>query len=499
VRPADLAVFVGYLALSLVVGAATARRQRNAEEFFLAGRSMRWLPVGLSIMVTAFSAINYTAFSGEVFEHGLYVALALPAFVLVAPPVTRLVMPFFHRMALCSAYEYLERRFDRRVRRLASGLFILWRLLWMATLVYVPCRVLGLVTGMDTATLVLVAGVATTVYTLAGGMRAVMWTGVMQFVVIIGGLVLALGVAGQRADGGLWGLIEQGAAAGLTRPFYPFDPAILSLDPQVRISLWSALLGTFVAFLARYGCDQVIVQRYFSARSLADAQRGFHASYVAMLVALVSLALLGYAIHAHVTQNSLVLTGGARAMAGFAAFVRSLPPGLTGLIVAGLFAATMSSLDAGINSCAAAYLIDFRRETTPPAGPLMVRQGRWASLLFGAAATAGALQIGRLGSIFEVANRVINGLGSPLLGLFVLAMFSRRANCRGVWVGGLVGTAASAWLSLTADHLALHYYAVLNLAVTWVPCYVFSLIENRWTAPPTPAQLAWTWAGRRDA
>lgn len=496
-RTADYLVFLAYLGLTLAVGAITARRQRSSTDFFLAGRSMRWFPVGLSIMVTAFSAINYTAFSGEVFEHGLYVALSLPTFVLVAPVVTRVVMPFFHGMSLCTAYEYLERRFDGRVRTLASGLFILWRLLWMATLVYVPCRVLGLVTGLDTTTLILVGGAATTVYTLAGGMRAVIWTGVLQFGVIVGGLVLALWVAAGRADGGFLGMMRLGVDAGLARPFHPFDPQMLSLDPRVRITLWSALLGTFVAFIARYGCDQVVVQRYFTARSLRDAQLGFHASYLAALVALVALALFGYAIHAHVATTGPAAGTGSRAMAGFAAFVRSLPAGLTGLIVAGLFAATMSSLDAGINSSAAAWLTDFHRRWWPTAPAHEVRQGRLASLFFGAASTLGALEIGRLGSIFEIANRVINGLGSPLLAIFLLALFSRRANSTGVLIGGLFGAAASVWVSFAGEELALHYYAVLNLGVTLVPAYLFSLIENHLTAPPSPGQLAWTWAGRR--
>jgi Na+/proline symporter len=275
---------------------------------------------------------------------------------------------------------------------------------------------------------------------------------------------------------------------------------MLSLDPRVRITLWSALLGTFVAFVARYGCDQVVVQRYFAARSLRDAQLGFHASYVASLVALAALALLGYAIHAHMAQvaGSGPATGaGSRAMAGFAAFVRSLPAGLTGLIVAGLFAATMSSLDAGINSCAAAWLTDFQSRWWSAAPAYEVRQGRLASLFFGTAATLGALEIGRLGSIFEIANRVINALGSPLLAIFLLALLSRRANATGVLIGGLLGTAASVWVSFAGEDLALHYYAVLNLGVTLVPAYLFSLIENHLRTPPSPDQLAWTWTGRR--
>lgn len=142
---------------------------------------------GLSIMATAFSAINYTAFSGEVSRHGLYVALSLPVFVIVVWPVTRIIMPFYHSMQLCSAYEYMERRFDVRVRTLASGLFILWGVAWMAVALFVPCRVLSTVTGLSFYVVVLVAGGVAILYAMAGGVRAVMWTDVVQFFVLLGG------------------------------------------------------------------------------------------------------------------------------------------------------------------------------------------------------------------------------------------------------------------------------------------------------------------------
>jgi SSS family transporter len=457
---------------------------------------MHWFPIGLSIMITAFSAINYIAFSGEVYEHGLYVMLCLPVFVFVALPITRVVMPFYHSMELGSAYEYLERRFTPGVRALASGLFISWQVLWMATLLYVPCKVLGLLTGWEAPALILLAGAVTTTYTLAGGMRAVMWTDVAQFLVVVGGLLVGLSVAVARASGGLPGLLHSGIDAGLARPFHPFDPQMLSFDPSVRITLWSCWLGTLVAFLARYGTDQTVVQRYFTARSLRHAQIGFHLNYASALLALLLLGVLGFAIHAHELR-----TGSAAAappLVSFAAFVRSLPPGIPGLIVAGLFAATMSSLSSGINACAAAFTTDFYRPWTGEAdGPGEFLYSRLAVLAIGAAASVGAVYIGRLGSIFEIANRIINGLGTPLLALFLLGMFSRRANAGGMLVGGLLGILGSAYVSFAVQDLALHYYPVLNLVITLVPCYLFSLAENRLTGPPTAGQLAWTWAARR--
>ena len=462
-------------------------------------------------MVTAFSAINYTAFSGEVFSQGLYVALAVPVFVFVAFPITRIVMPFFHSMRLVSAYDYLERRFDIRVRCLASGIFIVWRLLWMATALFVPCKVLSDITGWNLYGLMLMGGAAAIVYTVAGGMRAVMWTDVAQFFVLFGGLALALFVASARTRGGLAGIFQSAAEGGLLRPFYPYDPAMLSPDPRIRITLWSAWIGTFTAFLARYGADQAILQRYFSARSLRDAQRGFWLSVAAAIFSLACLAVLGFAMHA-----AFLDSGSAPAVPPiefFARFVREMPFGICGLLVAGLFAATMSSIDSGINSCSAAFMNDFyqpisRRSmsaTVAEAGldedeseAELLSLSRWLALGFGALAMGMASYIILLEqSIFEIANRIINASGSPLLALFLIAMFSRRANSLGVLIGGILGFAWSVGVSLTVENLALHYYAVVNLAGTLALCWMASAIVGMWTEKPPAEKIAWTWWERR--
>jgi Na+/proline symporter len=272
---------------------------------------------------------------------------------------------------------------------------------------------------------------------------------------------------------------------------------MFALDPRVRITLWSSLVGASVAFLARYGADQTVVQRYFTARSLRDAQIGFHLNWLSAVAALLLLGVLGYAMHAHAVAAGLTL-GTAGPVAFLAAFVRSLPAGLPGLIVAGLFAATMSSLSSGINACGAAYIADFQRRWTGVADTPGERlASRLAVLATGLAATVTALYIGRLGTVFEIANRIINGLGTPLLALFLLGMFTRRASSRGVFVGGLLGILCSAWVSFAVTGLALHYYAVANLLATLVPCYGLSLVANRTGGAPSAGQLEWTWTARR--
>lgn len=474
----DLAAFLTYLVGILGFSYALNRR-RPAPDVFLAGRRMGWFPIGLSVMITLFSAVNFVAFPTEVIEHGLYVLASLPVFLLVALPVTRVFIPFFHRMRLTSVYEYFERRFDRRVRLLAAGLFLLWRLFWMAASLHATALLLAAVTGLPYPALVLLAGGLAALYTAFGGMRTVMWTDVIQFAVLFGGIAAALVLALAPQPGGGGGFWRAAAEAGALRPFRPFDPAFLSWNPTVRITLWSGLLGTFVVFLTRYGADQMVVQRYFTARTLRAAVRGFQWSLLAALSALSLLALLGIAI--------AVMDPGSQApaMARFAAFARALPHGLTGVLAAGLLAATMSSVDSGLNACLAVWMTDFEQTSGG-------RRYRGLSAAVTVLTIALAFLLGRTGDLFSVVNRVINGIGSPLLALMLLAMFSPGCNARGAWTGGLAGTLISLTVSFGWPHLALHYYAVVNLLATLGICLTVSALSSK-TDPVTPRQREWMW------
>ncbi len=484
-----------YFAVIVCVGVASFRHRDTDSDFFLANRSMHWLPIGLSITLTAFSGINYTAFSTEVFGHGLYVALSVPVFIFAAFPVIGIVMPFYHQLGICSAYEYLENRFDVRVRTLASGLFILWRIFWMATALYVPSKVLALLTGLNLYGIIFVTGTAVTAYTAAGGIRAAMWTDVFQFIVLVGGLLIILYLSAARFSGGFAGMIETGMAGDLMKPFHPFDPGIFSLDPRIRITLWSAWIGTFVAFMSRYGVDQVMVQRYFTARSLSTARIAFHLSYAASIFSLILLALLGFAMYSHVVHTSAAPIAANPPMAWFVLFITSLPAGATGLVVTGLAAATMSSVDSGINACCAAFVTDFYRRFHPGRASLQSSGiNRRLSLFFGLVATVAAMGVSHMGTVFEIANKIINGFGSPLLAIFLLGMFSNTAGSRGMLAGGILGTIWSAGVSFGIPGMALHYYAVVNFLGTWLLCFGAGWMDRRFLGGgPSAGQLAWTW------
>jgi SSS family transporter len=499
----DYTIFLAYLAGVLLLGWVVHRRDRSGRDFFLAGRSMGWLPVGISVMVTAFSAINYLVVPAAVFRLGLRLLISLPVFFIVAWPVTRVFLPFYRSMELTSAYEYLEHRFDVRVRSLGSGAFILWRTVWMAVALLACAMLLGAVTERPVHWVILLAGGTAVAYSAFGGMRAVMWTDVAQFGVLLIGIVAGVALAAGRDPGGFAGMLETARQGEVLRPLSPPTARFLSPDPRLPITLWSGLIGTFVAFLARYTADQVVVQRYFSARSLRDVRRAFWLNATAAVVAIGLLVLLGIAVYAHSARAGLLGKPMPPAR-HLAALVRSLPVGIRGLLGAGILAATMSSIDSGINACSAAWLSDFQERLfgAPREDREEVHRGIVLTVAFGILAVSGSLGLmawkGPHMSLFAVVNKAINGLGSPLLALILLGMFSRHVSASGMFWGGLLGIGASIYISLGVKGLSLHYYAVANLVVTVAACYAFSLPAVLRGRPATEAQLAWTWRGRRE-
>ena len=507
----DLAVLIIYLLLILCIGWFFRIRQGGHDTFFLAGRNMGWFPIGLSVMVTTFSAINYLAFPNEVFSYGLYVLAALPVFFIAAWPITKIWMPFFHDMKLTSAYEYLEYRFSVQVRSLASGIFILWRLFWMATALYASGKIMSGLTGIGISYIILVAGLVATVYTFIGGMQAVMWTDVMQFFVLFGGILA--GIIMTASHDGISSIIATAFEGGRLKPFYPFDPSYISLDPRIRMTLWSGLIGVFVAFLSRYGADQVVMQRYFTAKSLKMAQRGLWLNACVSFFALSLLAFFGLAVYAMAIKSGAVshdqwasfspIQKKEMAMKQLAFVIKSFPPGITGLVVAGLLAATMSSIDSGINACSAAYVKDFHERLfyrNVQDSSDRCRMDRVLTIVIGLISTVLALVliplVGKTGSLFMIVNKLINAMGSPLLAIIVLGMFSRKVNSSGMLTGGLIGLIASISVSLFVKPLALQYYAVLNVLVTILPCYLFSYIFSALGHADSEDKLQWLWSAR---
>ena len=215
----DYGVIVLYMGAMLALGFYFSGRQTDTSEFFLGSRSFSWFPLGISLMATLISALTYTGLPGQAYEHGLKCWIMPLSFWLIMPIVVGLVIPIYRGLGLYSLYEYLELRFDSRVRLVASLIFVVWRLLWLGGVIYAPCKALSIAAGWNIPDWMLIVplGVITTLYTFLGGMRAVIWTDVIQgFAMLFGVVVVVVGVWLQ-IDGGADRVMEVARGLGRTK------------------------------------------------------------------------------------------------------------------------------------------------------------------------------------------------------------------------------------------------------------------------------------------
>lgn len=381
----DIIVFVSYMGVLFGIGVYCSRQQSNLKTYLLADQNVHWLVVSISVLAALFSGITYLGAPAEAFFHNLNYLWVVVSFLIATPITTVIFLPFFRQANLYTAYEYLERRFDRRLRWLASSLFILRVTFYLGVAIYAPALVVMEVTGWPLWISALLTGLAATIYTTMGGMKAVIWTDTLQFLVLCGGIALIFCFAVAQVPGGLAGAWSMAAADGKTR-FFSF-----SLDPTVRVTMWSGLLGGAAANLVQMVTDQIAVQRYITAKSLADCRRALWFKFWITVPLVSTFYLTGTVLYgyyrvlperspAFVNAELVPKLAGATGMPIkndqlLPCFVvNELPAPLPGLLIAAIFGATMAVVSAGVNALATAAMMDFQFGPSPMA-PVPRREG----------------------------------------------------------------------------------------------------------------------------
>jgi SSS family transporter len=268
VRPLDWSILIGSLVLVVVYGLWRSRDSGTVNKYLLAGKTMPWYAMALSIMATQASAITFISTTGQSYVDGMrfvqfYFGLPLAMVILCATAV-----PIFHRANVYTAYEYLEQRFDAKTRALVSVIFLIQRGLAIGVALYAPAIVLTVLLGWPDRLTTIVMGGLVVLYTTIGGIKAVTWTDVQQMVVMMTGLVAALVTA-------VWLLPAEVSfldAVRLAGASGKLNPVVTRLDWNDRYNLWSGLLGGMFLALAYFGCDQSQVQRYLTGRSIAQSR-----------------------------------------------------------------------------------------------------------------------------------------------------------------------------------------------------------------------------------
>ncbi len=382
----DAAIVIGYLAAMAAVGVYFSRRQTTLDEFFVARRSMAWLPVGLSLMAALNSGIDYLMQPSATIRFGIVLLAGTSSWIFLYPWVSRVTLPFYRRMNLYSAYEFLEARFDVRVRTLAAGIFVAWRLGWMATALYVPCLAIDAATGsrFDLRLMILGLGVLVTLLHDArrhpGGdlerrdsvLHHVRWTRRHR-----------VDCADQRAGrplrdlGGRAGCRQDVAAGvGLGGHGSPGLRAIIFMQP---ITLPALVITMVLGRMASYTSDQVMVQRFQTTRSMADSRRAYLVNAAGDVLWMFGLSFVGLALLAYFTHHPLPPEYATDKILPYF-MSQAFPAGAVGLVIAAILAASLSSIDSAINSCTTVVVVDFYNRFRGGRAETQVRVSRIATL-----------------------------------------------------------------------------------------------------------------------
>jgi SSS family transporter len=463
-----------YLLGMVGIGAVCSRKNKSTDDFFRGGQRIPWWAAGLSIFATMLSSITFMAIPAAGYTDGWSLFLA-NSYILITPVVVFVFLPFYRALNVTSAYEYLERRFNLGTRLVGSTLFMLYQCGRIAIVLYLPALALATVSDFNLQTCILVMGVLCIVYTVVGGIEAVIWTDVVQAVILMGGAVFSLGYILLRVDGGVVGAVR---IATEGRRF--FEGVNWSWDLTVA-SGWVILIGSLFHNLFPYTASQDVVQRYVTTPDQRSAARGIWLNALLCAPAQAVFFAIGTALFVFYRQQPARLEPALQNDAIFPFFIMAeLPAGLAGLVVAGIFAAAQSTLSSSMNSIATTYVTDFHRRLRPGLDDRgYLRVARVVTLVVGVAGTALALLMAGsdIRSALAMFLEVLGLLGGTLSGLFLLGIFSERANGR----GALTGAVLSATLVFTVraiQPLNVYAYAPIGL----VACVVFGWLMSPFLA-----------------
>jgi len=464
----DLAVLVLYMVGITAWGAWLGRGNRGGTDYFLGSRNLPWWAVMLSVVATETSTLTFLSIPGVAYLGTLaFLQLAL-GYLAGRTVVAWVLLPAYYRGELSTAYALLETRFGGEARRFASAVFMLTRLLADSVRLFATAIPLAIITGWSYPASILVIGAATLVYTYFGGIKAVVWVDALQMGLYVAGGLIAIALLQGAVDGGWPAILASAESAGKLQVFD------FSASPAVAYTFWAGLIGGGFLSMASHGTDQLIVQRLLTCRDAVQSRRALIGSGFAVIGQFALFLLVGLGLWVFFEGRDF-----ARSDEIFARFIiAEMPVGVRGLLIAGVFAAAMSSLSSSINSLASASAYDFWGPATGGNDDrAMMRAGKVFTLVWAGLLIAGAIvfiPLSEGSAAVEVALAAASMAYGGLLGAFALGVLTRRVNQAGAIVGMIagVGTVVAIW-AMARDAVAWPWFVFIGLVVTMAVGSVF--------------------------
>ncbi len=480
-----LILFV-YLGGMLYLGYFFMKREKSTRDFFKGGGRIPWWAAGMSIFATMLSAITFMAIPAKTFTTDWkYYPMAITILVM-AFPVVKYYLPFFRRLNVTTAYEYLEARFNYATRFLASFLFIFFMVARMALVLFLPSLALTTVTGIDIYICIILMGVITIVYCTMGGVEAVIWGDVIQGFVLLGGALLAVVFLVTGTEGGISEVIEISIN---NEKFKMFDFSFVFSSA----TFWVIILGGLANNLISYSADQTVIQRYLTTKDEKSAAKGIIMNGVLSVFVSVVFYFIGTALYAYYKTQPLELNFVMENSDSiFPHFIMTkMPIGVAGLLIAAIFAATMSTVSSNVNSLSTAFTADLFNHFFPKKDDkTQLIVARLSGIVLGGVGVLFAVLMASLNilSLFDFFNYILGLLASGLGGLFIMGIFFPRIDGRSALLGFVTGTAFLYYVQSQTD-ISFLLYGFIGIVATVTLAWFFSFfITNK---PKQNKGLTW--------
>ena len=471
---ANWSVLAFYLIAMLGMGIYFMRRENGADDFFKGGGRIPWWAAGISIYATMLSAITYMAIPAKAYATDWTYYPMLWMIPIVGFPVIWYYLPYFRRSKAASAYAILEERFNAATRLMASALFCVFMVARMALVLYLPSLALTAVTGIDIYLCIVLMGLVTIIYCTMGGVEAVIWGDVIQGCILVGGAIFAALYLWGNTEGGFSGAWQLAVDNDKLRLF------VWSWDYR-RVTFWVAILGGGIANnLISYTSDQTVIQRYMTTKDEKSAGRsilvnGFMSVFISVAFYFIGTGLYTF-YRTHPQSLDITMQQGDAIFPYF--MMSQMPAGIAGLLIAAIFAATMSTISSNINSVSTAFSVDFVQRFRPSIkDSALLRVARWTCIVSGMMGLGIALLMATwdITSLLDYFNTILGLLTSGLGGLFVMAVFIPRIKGWSALTGFIVGEVVVLLMYLFTDANFFLFGAtgiIVSVVVAWFTSFV---------------------------
>ncbi len=467
-------VLVFYLLSMLGLGFYFMHRESGSDDFFKGGGRIPWWAAGISIFATMLSAITYMSIPAKAYATDWTYYPMQICILIVSFPVIRYYLPFFVRLKVTTAYEYLEKRFNYATRLMASVLFIVFMVARTALVIFLPSLALTAVTGINIYLCIVLMALITIIYCTMGGVEAVVWGDVIQGIILVGGAILAAGYlianTGEHGASDFWQIATDNDK---------FRMFVWSLDWKTA-TFWVVILGGLGNNLISYTSDQTVIQRYMTTSDEKSAARGIMTNGLMSVIVTIAFFTIGTGLYTffktHPAELDFTM---AKGDAIFPFFMMSqMPQGLAGLLIAAVFAATMSTIASNINSISTAFTVDLWSRFRETSDKGKVKTARIAGVCAGLIGMGIAILMAMVDiqSLLDYFNTILGLLSGAIGGLFMMGIFFPRIGSRAALIGFICGTATVFYMNfMTQVNFLL--FGFTSMAVSVIVAWLWSMFD----------------------